>query len=63
MTSVGIDVAKATLQVAVLPGAESWEVPNTPGAIEGLVARLRVLEPTVIVLEATGGYETAAVGP
>ena len=61
MTSVGIDVAKATLQVAVLPGAESWEVPNTPGAIEGLVARLRALEPTVIVLEATGGYETAAV--
>jgi transposase len=61
MISVGIDVAKATLQVAVWPGAESWEVPNAPGGLEGLVARLGALGPTVIVLEATGGYETAVV--
>jgi transposase len=61
MISVGIDVAKATLQVAVLPGAEAWEARNTSGGIEGLVARLGALGPTVIVLEATGGYETPVV--
>lgn len=61
MTSVGIDVAKATLRVAVLPGTRQWEVSNTPGGIGGLVEALAALTPTVLVLEATGGYETAAV--
>ncbi len=33
---VGVDVAKATLDVALLPTGESWSVPNDDGAIEGL---------------------------
>lgn len=61
MTSVGIDVAKATLQVAVVPGGRQWAVANTPGGITTLVEALGPIAPTVIVLEATGGYETAAV--
>jgi len=61
MTSVGIDVAKATLRVAVVPDGRQWEVANTPGGITTLVEALGPIAPTVVVLEATGGYETAAV--
>ena len=58
---VGIDVAKATLDVAVRPLGEQWRVTNTEAEIGGLVARLNALHPQVIVLEATGGYEHAVV--
>ena len=58
---VGIDVAKATLDVAVRPSGEGWRVANTEAAIPDLVARVERLHPQVIVLEATGGYEHAVV--
>jgi transposase len=58
---VGIDVAKARLDVAVRPSGERWAAEQTPEAIAGLVQRLRELAPTLIVLEATGGLEAAAV--
>ena len=54
---VGIDVAKAELVVAVRPGDDRWCVPNDAR----LRARLRQLAPALVVLEATGGYERAAV--
>src|ERR1044072_5691631 len=52
---VGIDVAKATLDCAVVPTGETWQVPNEDAGFAGLVTRLRALRPTRIVLEATGG--------
>jgi transposase len=52
---VGIDVAKATLDIAVRPTAETWSVPNEATGIDALVACLGPLAPTLIVLEATGG--------
>ena len=58
---VGVDVSKATLDVAVLPTGESWSVPNEDGAVAGLVAELQERHPELIVLEATGGLETRAV--
>jgi transposase len=58
---VGIDVASAELVVAVRPTAESWAVPNDDAGVTTMVRRLRPLAPTVIVLEATGGYERAGV--
>jgi transposase len=58
---VGIDVAKATLDLAVRPTGESWQVPNEDPALSALVGRLRALAPTRIVLEATGGFEHAVV--
>lgn len=58
---VGIDVAKAELVVAVRPSLEHWTVPNTEAGIGTLVERLRGARPVRIVLEATGGYETAVV--
>lgn len=56
---VGIDVAKATLDVAVRPTGECWRERNTDAGIRDLRTRLAALRPQVIVLEATGGYEHA----
>jgi transposase len=58
---VGIDVSKVHLDVAVRPSQERWQEDNTIEGIERLVARLGGLEPTLIVLEATGGLEMACV--
>jgi transposase len=59
---VGIDVAKATLDVAQVPADRpAWSLPNDAAGIATLVDQLRSLVPTLIVLEATGGYETAVV--
>jgi transposase len=59
--SIGIDVSKATLTVAVVPTGETWTSETTPRAVDALVARLRAHRPTVIVVEATGGYEAPLV--
>jgi len=59
---VGIDVAKATLDVATnRVDHPRWHTPNEAAGIAAVVDRLRALAPALIVLEATGGYETAAV--
>lgn len=58
---VGVDVAKATLDVAVRPSDAAWTVANDEAGIRGLVAQLQALTPAQIVLEATGGYEIAVV--
>jgi transposase len=65
---VGIDVSKATLDVALRPSDEQWVVPNTDTAHQDLQQRLQAIRPTLIVLEATGGLQVdlaatlAAVG-
>lgn len=59
-TWIGIDVAKDELVVGLLP-ATTWAVTNTEPGIRELRARLGPLAPTLIVLEATGGYELAVV--
>jgi transposase len=58
---VGLDVAKATVDVAVRPSGECWSVPNSDVGMGELVARLRPLAPTLVVCEATGGFERAAI--
>jgi transposase len=58
---VGIDVAKATLDVALRPGAQAFTAANDDAGVRDLVARLRAAAPALVVLEATGGYELAAV--
>lgn len=58
---VGIDVAQAELVIALRPTAEAWTVENDEPGIAALIRRLRPLAVTLIVLEATGGYERAAV--
>src|SRR2546425_8844911 len=58
---VGLDVAKATLDVALRPSGEQWSVPNDEAGIAALVDRLHPLHPTLLVCEATGGFERAAI--
>jgi hypothetical protein len=52
--TVGIDVSKDHLDVAVRPSGEQFAVPRTSAGLGGLVARVKVLKPNVIVIEATG---------
>lgn len=54
---VGIDVAKRHVDVAVRPGTTHWRVANQEQDIATLVARLQELQPDLVVLEATGGFE------
>lgn len=56
---IGMDVSKAVLDVCVA-GGERWQSDNTDGAMKALCARIGVHRPTLIVLEATGGYELRA---
>lgn len=55
---VGIDVAKAKLDVAIRPSGERFVVARSVAGVEELVGRLRAFKASVIGLEATGGYET-----
>jgi transposase len=56
---IGIDVAKDWLDVAGL-GEAAWRVDNDAAGIATLVEKLTARTPQLIVLEATGGLETAA---
>lgn len=59
---VGIDVSKAKLDVSVGPQEQIWQADNTVAGITSLVRRLGKLTPSLIVVEATGGYEAQLVG-
>lgn len=59
-TYVGVDVSKGYLDVAVDGGA-AWRTTNDPQGIAALVTRLAALPGALAVLEATGGWEGAAV--
>lgn len=56
---IGMDVSKATLDICASAG-ETWQAANGDSAMEALCARITELHPTLIVLEATGGYELRA---
>lgn len=55
---VGIDVSKDRLDVHVRPSGEAFAVTRDGKGLEALVDRLRTLPPTLIAVEATGGFET-----
>jgi transposase len=57
--AVGIDVSKGEIVIAVTPSGEQWTSPTTPEALERTMARITALYPTIVVMEATGGYEAA----
>jgi transposase len=58
---VGIDVSKARLDVAVVPGEEAFSEEHTARGIAALLQRLKELAPVLVVLEASGGIETDLV--
>lgn len=59
---VGIDVSKARLDVAVLPGGQQWTADNSQPGCEALAAQVKELGALLIVLEATGGWEALVAG-
>jgi transposase len=59
---VGIDISKDRLDVFIRPQAASFSEAHTDQGIALLVERLRKVHPEVVLLEATGGYETRIVG-
>jgi transposase len=59
---VGIDVSKAQLDVALRPTDDCWHVSNDELGIASLVERLRTVQPTLVVREATGGLEVPVTG-
>jgi transposase len=61
LTVVGIDVAKAWLDVYVRPAGTLRRVENTEGGCADLTAAVRTVAPALIVLEASGGYEALVV--
>jgi transposase len=58
---VGMDVSQACVDVAVQPGT-GFQIPNDERGITQAVDQLQALQPTVIVLEATGGLEVPLTG-
>ena len=59
--TVGIDVAKDRLDVAVRPGGEAVRRSSAmPPGWRNCAATLKPLAPRIVALEATGGFETVA---
>src|SRR3954468_14875276 len=56
-TFVGIDAAKHRLDVHLRPSGASFTINYGEEEVTALIERLVALEPTLIVLEATGGLE------
>ncbi len=54
---VVIDVSKARLDVALLPSGDSFTVANDEEGFDELLGRLEDSHPTLVVLEASGGFE------
>lgn len=57
---VGIDVAKAHLDVATDPVSSPQRFVHDAAGVAALVAHVVTLAPVLVVLEATGGWETAS---
>lgn len=58
---VGIDVSKARLDVSVRPSGEQLCFSNDETGLTALTRGLKPLKPSLVVLEATGGYEREAM--
>jgi len=57
----GVDVSKSSLDIAVYATKQQWSFPNNDKGISQAVSLLASLNPTLVVLEATGGLEVPLV--
>lgn len=57
---VGIDVSKDRLDVHVRPSDEAFAVARDAQGLQELAERLSGLNPAIVAIEATGGFETVA---
>ncbi len=55
---IGVDVSKDTLDVATYTGNKKWHFSNNDAGISQLIQALKETELALVVMEATGGYET-----
>ena len=55
---IGIDIGKDRLSLHVLPQQQAFTSATKPDDLTALAGRLMALQPTLIVMEATGGYES-----
>lgn len=56
---VGIDVSKDHLDIGVHPNGRTWQVLHDEAGSQQVLKELLRLKPQLIVLEASGGFETA----
>ena len=54
---VGIDVSKSTLDVSIEPAIQTLHVAYDDAGVKQISVRLKEINPTLIVMEATGGLE------
>ena len=59
---VGIDIAQEHLDVAIRPSGEEWREEHSLEGISRLVSKLQGRGVHLVVVESTGGLETALVG-
>lgn len=57
-TYIGIDIAKSSLEVAIHNQAQQFSFLNDEKGIRQTVDHIEKLSPTLVVLEATGGFES-----
>ena len=57
---IGVDVSKKFLDICVLPDGSSTRVENNPKGFERLVQQLDRYRNSLVVMEATGGFESPA---
>ena len=58
---IGIDVSKNSLDYLCLPEKNAGKAKNNPEGITKLLTCFKALQPQLVVLEATGGYQQAVV--
>lgn len=58
---IGIDVAKTRLDVAIRPTEQQWQADYTDKGIQELVKQIAELNPALVLLEASGGFEVPVV--
>ena len=58
---VGVDVAKAQLDVAVRPTGRHWQVSYTGESVQEFISCLVILRPAMVLLETSGGLDISLV--
>ncbi|MCG3099975.1 IS110 family transposase [Enterobacter sp. DRP3] len=58
----GIDVSKSTLDIAISSIARQFTVPNEDGGFNEILKELKQNETQLILMEATGGFESGVAG-
>lgn len=58
---IGIDISKSQMDVAIWGSEETWEIQNNTKGWQELVEKIKDLNPSLIVVEASGGIEQPIV--